>query len=155
MNQYLWNHFEIWSHWWRASTQQRWGFHLNQGFWFSLASLAISVSISCHCSFSSNHANFKRQHKLIWNLHTQASNRQEECEIGNTGGWQVVLLSVKNEHCRNGLTSPKDARCLWVICNAFTEKPSISWTHFEDRNQSYDVTGRENLLGKMRRRKIT
>lgn len=42
----------------------------------------------------------------------------------------------------------RDTRYLWMICNAFTEKPSFSWTHFEDRNQSYDVAGRENLLGK-------
>lgn len=148
MNKYLWNHFEIQSHWWQASTQQRWGFHQKQAFWFSLASLAISVSISCHSSFFSNHANFKSLHKLIWNSHTQASNRQGQSEIENSGRCQVVLLSVKNEHCRRSLTSPKDAWCLWMICNAFTEKPSSPWTHFEDRNQSYTVTGRENLLAK-------
>lgn len=118
------------------------------GLWFSLASLAISVSVSCHCSFSSHHANFKSLHKLIWNSHTQASNRQGQSEIGNSGRCQVVVLSVKNEHCRHSLPSPKDAWCLWMICNAFTEKPSSPWTHFEDRNQSYTVTGRENLLAK-------
>ena len=46
------------------------GVHWNQGFQLSLASLAISMSISCHCSFSSNNANFKSWHKLIRNSHT-------------------------------------------------------------------------------------